>query len=92
MNETLAIGLDIYLLGLIAFLLIILLFMVRRMIVLLASLQDRREPIVLPQTAGFDRSTVNADCTEEELAAITTALAQILPDNSFNIVNLKLIR
>ena len=92
MNETLTIGLDTYLLGLIAFLLIILLFMVRRMIELLASFQDQREPIVLPQSAGLNRSAVNADCTEEELAAITTALAQILPDNSFNIVNLKLIQ
>lgn len=92
MNETLAIGWDIYLLSLIALLLIILLFMIRRIIVLLASLQDRREQIVLPQTAGFDRSAINADCTEEELAAITTVLAQILPDNRFNIVNLKLIQ
>lgn len=92
MNETLAIGLDIYLLGLIALLLIILLFMVRRMIVLLASLQDQREQIVLPQTAGFERSAINTDCTEEELAAITTVLAQIFPDNRFNIVNLKLIQ
>ena len=92
MNETLINGLDSYLLGLIALLLFILLFMVRRMIELLASLQDQREQIVLPQTAGFDRSAINADCTEEELAAVTTALAQILPDNSFNIVNLKLIR
>ena len=92
MNETLAIGLDIYLLGLIALLLVILLFMVRRMIELLASLQDQREQIALPQTAGFARSTVSTDCTEEELAAITTVLAQILPDNRFNIVNLKLIQ
>lgn len=92
MNGTVSISLDIYLLGLIALLLIILLFMVRKMIVLLASLQDRREQIALPQTAGFDRSALNADCTEEELAAITAVLAQILPGNRFNIVNLKLIQ
>lgn len=92
MNGTVSIGLDIYLLGLIAFLLIILLFMVRKVVVLLAALQERREQIALPQTAGFEYPVLNGDCTEEELAAITAVLAQMLPDNQFNIVNLKIIQ
>lgn len=92
MNGTVSIGLDLYLLGLIAFLLVILLFMVRKVILLLAALQERREQTALPQTAGFEHSVLNGDCTEEELAAITAVLAQMLPDNQLNIINLKLIQ
>ncbi len=92
MNGTVSTGLDIYLLGLIAFLLMILLFMVRKVIELLTTLQERREQVALPQAAEFDRSVLNGDCTEEELAAITAALTQILPDNQLNIVNLKSIQ
>ncbi|NLY75549.1 MAG: acyl-CoA carboxylase subunit epsilon [Firmicutes bacterium] len=91
MNETVSIDLGIYLLGLIVLLLIILLIMVRKLVVLLTALLERREQTIIPQTAELDRSLLNGDCTEEELAAITAVLARILPDNHRKIVSLKLI-
>ena len=92
MGETVSIGLDTYLLGLIAFLLIILLFMFRKVIGVLTALQGRREQIASSQAIAFDQTVLSGDCTEEELAAITAVLTQILPDDQLNIVNLKLIQ
>lgn len=93
MEETISIiGLDTYLLGLIAFLLLILVFRFRKVIELLTLLQERREQVAAPQVVGFDRQVLSGDCTEEELAAITAVLTQVLPDDQLNIVNLKLIQ
>ena len=92
MNGTFSIGWEIYLLGLIAFLLIILIFMVSKVVTLLTTFQERRGQMLLEQTIGFDPPLFSGDCTEEELAAITAALSQILPENQLNIVNLKLIQ
>lgn len=92
MKETVSIGLEIYLLGLITLLLIILIFMLRKVIELLTVFQERHAQLAAPETAGIDRSVSTADCTEEELAAITAVLAKLLPDKKLNIVNLKLIQ
>lgn len=92
MNGTASIDLATYLLGLIVLLLVFLLMMVRKLVVLLTTLLERREQTILPQTAESDRSLFDGNCTEEELAAITAVLAQLLPDNHRKIVNLKLIQ
>lgn len=91
MSEIVSIGLNTYLLVLIAFLLIILLFMFRKLIRVLTVAQECREQTASPQKVAFNQGGLKEDCTEEELAAITVALSQILPDNQLNIVNLKLI-
>lgn len=92
MNQTVSMGIDTYLLGLIALLLFVLVLKCSKVIELLTSLQEGREQVASPQAVGFGGSVMNGDCTEEELAAITAALAQVLPDNQRNIVSLKLIQ
>ncbi len=91
MNGTVSIGLEIYLLGLIAFLLIVIMFMLRKVIGLLATPQERQYQIATSEMADYNPSVSTTDCTEEELAAITAVLVKLLPDKKLNIVNLKLV-
>lgn len=83
-------SLEIYLLGLIAFLLVVIMFMLGKVTKLLATSQERQNLMVAPEMVGYDRS-VSTGCTEEELAAITAVLAKLLPEQKLNIVNVKLI-
>ena len=90
MKGIVSISLEIYLLGLIAFLLVVIMFMLGKVIKLLVISQERRNPMVAPEMAGYDRS-VSTDCSEEELAAIAAVLAILLPEKKFDIVNVKLV-
>ncbi len=92
MKETFTVGLDIYLLGLIAFLLVSIMFMLRKVIGLLTSFQDRLSQTAIPKAVGYDHPASTTECTDEELAVITAVLAQLIPDQKMNIVNLKLIQ
>ncbi|NLW46070.1 MAG: acyl-CoA carboxylase subunit epsilon [Firmicutes bacterium] len=89
MKETVSISLEIYLLGLIAFLLAVIMFMLRKVIQLLITFPERNEQIAAAELKDYGRSVSTMDCTEEELAAITAVLARLLPDKELNIVDIK---
>lgn len=92
MKETVSVGLGTYLLGLIAFLLVVIMFMINKLITLLSANLERQGQASVSEALNYNNSSLKADCTEEELAAITAVLAKLMPDKKLSIVNLKLIQ
>lgn len=92
MNEIISIDWAIILMGLIALLLVFIIVMLREVIQLLTEFQDRPGLTATSKTTDYSSLKQDIDCTEEELAVITAVLAKLLPDEKFNIVNLKLVQ
>jgi hypothetical protein len=63
--------------------------MLRKVIQLLIAFLERNEQIAAAEIKDYGCSVSTMDCTEEELAAITAALARLLPNKELNIMNIK---
>lgn len=89
MNKIGSIDWVITLLGLIALLLVFIIAKLREVIETLMEFQDRFGLKAIPNPVDFSSKRPVEGCTEEELAAITAVLTEILADEKWNIVKIK---
>jgi hypothetical protein len=82
----------IILLGLIALLLVFIIIKLREVIETLMEFQERLGLTATSKPVDFSSKRPVGECTEEELAAITAVLTEILADEKWNIVKLKALR
>ncbi len=88
MNQELLTAIQLGFYGLTTLFLIILLARLSRIIQILTGLGALKEaPVAAPATA-----TVQPECSEEEMAAITAVLSKIKPNQQFASVRIRLIK
>ena len=89
MNKIGSIDWVIILLGLIALLLVFIIAKLHEVIETLMEFQERLGLTATSKPVDFSSKSPVGECTEEELAAITAVLTEILADGKWNIVKLK---